>query len=261
MRILGDFAKINSFKIHEDAMKALILTLSCCTLFACSMFASPLSKPQTVIIMLGAPGAGKGTQAIRLSEMHGLPQISTGDLFRENLKNNTPLGQKAKSYMDQGKLVPDEVVLDMLFDRLANPDCKKGYILDGFPRTIPQAEALDKHLKKNTRVIALSIEVSDDVILERLTGRLTCEKCSTPYHKTSFPSQKEGICDKCGGNLIQRKDDTEAVIKERLSVYHAQSEPLKDYYQKQERLIYIDGSLTKEQTINQIDKSLEISMR
>lgn len=137
-----------------------------------SLFSSPFTKPQMVIIMMGAPGAGKGTQAIRLSEMHGLPQISTGDLFRENLKNKTPIGEKAKEYMDKGELVPDDVVVQMLFDRISKPDCKKGYILDGFPRTIPQAEAFEAHLKRNHRMIALSLEVPDDVILKRLTGRI-----------------------------------------------------------------------------------------
>lgn len=237
------------------------MALSCCTLFACQLFASPLSKPPMVIIMLGAPGAGKGTQAVRLSEVHGLPQISTGDLFRENLKNNTPIGQKAKTYMDKGQLVPDEVVLEMLFDRLGKPDCKKGYILDGFPRTLAQAEALEKHLPKSARIVTLSLEVPDELILERLTGRLTCETCGAPYHKVACPPKKEGVCDRCEGTLIQRKDDNESVVKERLTVYHSQCEPLKEFYQKKGSLIYIDGSLSKDQTIAQIDASLAIAMK
>ena len=242
-------------------MKLLLIIAAISSFMSFSAFASPFSKPQTVIIMLGAPGAGKGTQAVRLSQELNLPQISTGDLFRENLKNSTPIGQKAKSFMDQGKLVPDEVVLEMLFDRLAKPDCKKGYILDGFPRTLAQAEALDKHIKKNARVIALSLEVPDELILDRITGRLTCENCGAPYHKINSKPKKEGICDRCEGKLIQRKDDTEEVVKERLAVYHAQSEPLKDHYQKQGRLIYIDGGTTKERTVEQINTSLEITMR
>lgn len=242
-------------------MKKFFLFLAFCVATTLSVVASPFSKPQVVIILLGAPGSGKGTQAIRLSEIHGLPQISTGDLFRENLKNNTAVGEKAKSYMNEGKLVPDEVVLEMLFERLNKPDCKKGYILDGFPRTIEQATALNAHLRKNTKVIALSLEVPDEVILERLSGRVTCEKCGTPYQKTSCPPKQEGICDRCGGALIQRKDDKEEVIKERLAVFHKQSEPLKDFYQRAQGLIYIDGSLSKQQTIEQIDSSLEIAMR
>lgn len=239
----------------------LILVLSCALLLAGSLFAAPIPKSQTVIIMLGAPGAGKGTQAVRLSERLHLPQISTGDLFRENLKGNTPIGQKAKTFMDRGQLVPDEVVLDMLFDRIGRADCKKGYILDGFPRTIPQAEALEKHLGRHTRLIVLTLEVPDKLILERLTGRLTCENCGAPYHKIASPPKEEGICDRCQGHLIQRKDDTENVVRERLQVFHAQSEPLKDYYQKQGCLIYIDGSVSKEKTVAQIDTSLEIAMK
>lgn len=237
------------------------LALSIALLTSVTLMASPLSKPQTVIIMLGAPGAGKGTQAVRLSEQYCIPQISTGDLFRENLKNNTPTGQKAKSYMDAGKLVPDEVVLEMLFDRIQKPDCRKGYILDGFPRTIPQAEAFDKHLSRHAKMIVLSLEVPDEMIVERLAGRIVCEKCGAPYHKTSSPPKHEGICDRCGGTLVQRNDDTEKVIRERLAVFHAQSEPLKEYYFKQGKLIYIDGSLSKEKTVSQIDVSLEIAMR
>ncbi len=241
-------------------MKMFLWTLSCCTLFSFSFFASPLSKPQTVIILLGPPGAGKGTQAIRLSEMHGLPQISTGDLFRENLKNDTPIGKKAKAYIAKGELVPDEIVLEMLFERLSKPDVKKGYILDGFPRTLAQAEALEKYLPKKARVVVLSIEVPDQVIIERLTGRMVCEACGAPYHKTYAKPKKAEVCDRCSSNLVQRKDDTEEVVKQRLKVYHEQSEPLKEYYQRTERLIYIDGSETKEKTMDQIDTSLEICM-
>lgn len=213
---------------------------------------------QVIFIMLGAPGAGKGTQAIRLSDRYCLPQISTGVLFQENLRNQTPIGQKAKSYIDAGKLVPDEVVLTMLFERISEPDCKNGYILDGFPRTIPQAEALDKHLEQtHPTIIALSLEVPDEMIIERLAGRLVCEKCGAPYHTTATPPKQKGICDRDGGTLIQRKDDTVEVIKERLKVFHEQTEPLKAYYQDKGTLILIDGSLSKEKTIFQIDSYLE----
>lgn len=213
---------------------------------------------QVIFIMLGAPGAGKGTQAIRLSDRYCLPQISTGVLFQENLRNQTPIGQKAKSYIDAGKLVPDEVVLTMLFERISQPDCKNGYILDGFPRTIPQAEALDKHLEQtHPTVIALSLEVPDEMIIERLAGRLVCEKCGAPYHLTATPPKQEGICDRDGGTLIQRKDDSVEVIKERLRVFHEQTEPLKAYYQEKGTLVLIDGSVSKEKTIIQIDSYLE----
>lgn len=204
---------------------------------------------------------GKGTQAQRLSEQYGIPQISTGELFRENLKNNTPLGEKVQAYMNQGQLVPDALVLNMLFERLERSDCRNGYILDGFPRTIPQAEALEKVLKRDAKVIALSIEVPDGVIIERLAGRLVCDKCGQPYHRSAYPPKKEGACDLCQGGLIQRKDDSEDVIRNRLMVYHDMSEPVKEYYLKQGKLIFIDGALSKEKTMSQIDSSLEIAMQ
>jgi adenylate kinase len=210
-----------------------------------------------IFIMLGAPGAGKGTHAVRLSDQFGLPQISTGDLFRENLRNNTPIGQQAKSYMDQGQLVPDEIVLGMLFERISREDCARGYILDGFPRTIPQAEALSVRLdQSNGQVIAISLEVPDEIIIERLTGRLVCESCSAPYHRVSMPPQTPGICDRCGSKLIQRKDDTQQVVLERLRVFHEQTEPVKGYFQKKGNLVLIDGSVSKEKTIAQIDEYL-----
>jgi adenylate kinase len=240
--------------------KILLMIATLCLFMNTDVSASGLSKNQTIIVMLGAPGAGKGTQSVRLSEQYSIPQISTGDLFRENLKNATPVGLKAKSFMDKGELVPDEIVLEMLFERLNRQDCRKGYILDGFPRTVAQAEALDKYLKKNSKIIALSLEVPDEVIIERLSGRLVCEQCGAPYHKVNSPPKNADACDRCNGPLVQRKDDTKEVISQRLLVYHQQSEPLKDYYQKQGRLIYIDGSLSKEKTISQIDTSLEIAM-
>ncbi len=233
--------------------------LALVTLLTIPAFAMKQSDtPKTVIIMLGAPGAGKGTQAVRLSEELCIPQISTGDLFRENLRNNTPIGQKAKEYMDKGQLVPDEVVLDMLFERLKAPDTQKGYILDGFPRTIPQAEALDKRLAEtHSKVIVISLEVPDEVIVDRLTSRLVCESCGAPYHKTACPPKQEGICDRCGGKLIQREDDTEAVILDRLKVFHKQTEPVKTHYQKKGSLILIDGAVSKEATNAQIDEKLK----
>lgn len=214
------------------------------------------ASEQTVLIMLGPPGAGKGTQAVRLSEEYGVPQISTGDLFRENLRNETPVGKRAKSFMDKGELVPDEVVLDMLFDRIAQDDCKEGYILDGFPRTIPQAEALDKRLSGH--VVSISLDVPDEVIIERLSGRIVCENCGAPYHKTANPPKKEGVCDRCGkGPIIQRKDDRESVVRDRLTIFHKQTAPVKAFYQAKGTLICVDGSVSKEETITQIDSGLK----
>lgn len=236
-------------------MKFFVL-LALLTLPLCAM--SPIETQQTVLIILGAPGAGKGTQAVRLSESLEIPQISTGDLFRENLRNETAIGKKAKEYMDSGQLVPDEVVLDMLFDRLQAQDCQTSYILDGFPRTIPQAEVLDKRLNASgSNVIAISLEVPDQTILERLTGRIVCEKCGAPYHKVASPPKVAGKCDRCDGELIQRKDDTKEVILDRLNVFHEQTEPVKSHYEKQGALILIKGDVSKEETISQLDSKLK----
>ena len=211
-----------------------------------------------VIIMLGAPGAGKGTQATRLSQKLSIPQISTGDLFRENLRNATPIGKKAKRYMDKGRLVPDEVVLTMLFERLKKPDCQNGYILDGVPRTLHQAEALAKHFNKSVSISALSLEVPDSHILDRITGRLSCPNCGAIFHKTAVPPKVDGVCDHCGTTLVQRKDDTEAVVKERLAIFHKSAEPLKEYYKERKALIQVDGGQSKEATQTQIDAALKI---
>jgi len=237
-------------------MKFFVLC-SLITLLAIPLFAmKPSDNRQTVLIMLGAPGAGKGTQAVRLSETLGIPQISTGDLFRENLRNKTPIGEIAKGYMDKGQLVPDAVVLDMLFERLKAPDCKTGYILDGFPRTIPQADALSERLD-NAHVIAVSLEVPDAVIVERLSGRIVCDTCGAPYHKMASPPKEPNICDRCGGKLIQRKDDSETVVRDRLKVFHEQTEPVKAYYQKKGAIVLIDGAVSKEETITQLDRALK----
>lgn len=219
-----------------------------------SLFAN---SQQKIIILLGAPGAGKGTQASYLKEKYQLLHISTGDLFRENLAKNTKIGQEAKSYMDKGALVPDSIVIAMLEDRLQKDDAKKGYILDGFPRTIPQAEVLNTLIKNNPHVIALSLEVPDEMIIERLSKRLTCQTCRTPYHPESAPPKKLGICDKCQGKLITREDDKEEVIRKRLSAFHAQTEPLKEYYKKEKRLYLVDGTLSKEKTTDQIESALK----
>ncbi|SFA93300.1 Adenylate kinase [Acetitomaculum ruminis DSM 5522] len=196
------------------------------------------------IIMLGAPGAGKGTQSEKIEEKYQLPHISTGDIFRANIKNNTELGQKAKTYMDKGELVPDELVVDLVIDRVKQDDCAKGYILDGFPRTIPQAESLDAALKDMNDAIdyAIDIEISDEAIIKRMSGRRACTKCGATYHIVNVPPKKEGICDKCGTELILRDDDKEETVKNRLKVYHDQTQPLIDYYKKKGILKEVDGS-------------------
>ncbi len=180
------------------------------------------------MIMLGAPGAGKGTQAEILSKRFGIPAISTGEILRTAIKDGTSIGLQAKSYMDAGKLVPDEIILHIVEERLGRSDCENGYILDGVPRTIAQAEFLEKDGVAFDAV--LSIEISDAEIEKRMTGRRTCSKCGALYHLVSKPSQKPGVCDKCGGELVQRKDDAPETVRHRLEVYHEQTEPLKDYY-------------------------------
>jgi adenylate kinase len=196
------------------------------------------------IIMLGAPGAGKGTHAKKITEKFGIPAISTGDIFRENIKNGTELGKKAKEYMDVGNLVPDELVCDLVVDRLKQDDCKNGYILDGFPRTIPQAEALTAALAKDDDAIdyALEIFIEDQAIIDRMSGRRVCKSCGATYHVVNIPPKTEGVCDECDGELIVRDDDAPETVKKRLDVYHEQTAPLIDYYKKQGILKVIDGS-------------------
>ena len=190
-------------------------------------------------IFLGAPGAGKGTQAENLSRREGIPAVSTGEIIREALKNGTEMGLRAKAYTEAGKLVPDEVVIGIIRERLAKEDCKKGFILDGFPRTIPQAEALDRMGVAIDRVI--DIEVPDQTILARLSGRRVCEKCGATYHLTDKRPKVEGVCDLCGGTLVQRRDDSPETVQARLDVYHEQTEPLKAYYEKQGKLRVVKG--------------------
>jgi adenylate kinase len=196
-----------------------------------------------VLVLLGGPGAGKGTQAERLAESLGIPQVSTGDLFRENLKNNTELGVLAKGYMDRGELVPDEVTVGMVRERLARPDAAKGVILDGFPRTIAQAEALGGLLTDlDSKLAAVPyIKVPEDVLLARLAGRRTCRACGAMYHDLFSPPQEVGVCDKCGGELYQRPDDTPETQKHRITVYFEQTAPLIDYYQEKGLLVEVDG--------------------
>lgn len=196
------------------------------------------------IIMLGAPGAGKGTQAKKIAEKYQIPHISTGDIFRANIKNGTELGKKAKSYMDQGLLVPDELTVDLVIDRLANDDCKNGYILDGFPRTIPQAEALDAALAKLGEKMdyAIDVDVPDENIVSRMSGRRACTGCGATYHIVYNPSKKGDCCEVCGEKLILRDDDKPETVQKRLNVYHEQTQPLIDYYTKQGILKAVDGT-------------------
>ena len=195
------------------------------------------------IIMLGAPGAGKGTQAQMMAEKYNIPQISTGDIFRANIKNQTELGKKAKSYIDAGELVPDQLTCDLVVDRLSQDDCANGYILDGFPRTIAQADALTQALEaQGTKIdYAIDIEVDDAKIVDRMSGRRTCQGCSASYHIKYKAPKTEGICDKCGEKLILREDDKPETVQHRLDVYHKQTQPLIDYYKKQGCLSSIDG--------------------
>ena len=196
------------------------------------------------IVMLGAPGAGKGTQAIKIADKYDIPHISTGDIFRANIKGGTELGQKAKSYIDKGELVPDEVTIGMLLDRIAQDDCKNGYVLDGFPRTIPQAESLTEALKSQGDRIdfALNIDVPDEAIIKRMSGRRACPKCGATYHIVYAAPKTENICDKCGTELIMRSDDKPETVKDRLNVYHQQTEPLIAYYKTAGVLREVDGT-------------------
>ena len=211
------------------------------------------------IIMLGAPGAGKGTQAKKIAEKYGIPHISTGDIFRANIKNQTELGMKAKGYMDQGMLVPDELTLELIMDRFTNDDCKNGYVLDGFPRTIPQAEALTKALAdKNDAVdYAINVDVPDEAIVTRMSGRRACLTCGGTYHIKFNPTKVEGVCDACGGELVLRADDKPETVQKRLDVYHEQTQPLIDYYQTQNILKEVDGTLPLEDVFGAIIAILE----
>lgn len=196
------------------------------------------------IIMLGAPGAGKGTQADMICNKYNVPHISTGDIFRANIKNGTELGQKAKGYMDAGELVPDSLVVDLVIDRIHQDDCENGYVLDGFPRTIPQAEALDKALAESGEAVdyAINVDVPDENIVTRMSGRRACVKCGATYHIKYNAPTTEGICDNCGSELIQREDDKPETVLNRLSVYHEQTQPLIDYYDGKGIVKNIDGT-------------------
>ena len=210
------------------------------------------------IIMLGAPGAGKGTQAKMIAEKCGIPHISTGDIFRANIKNGTELGAKAKEYMDKGLLVPDELVCDLVVDRIQQADCEKGYILDGFPRTIPQAEALENALNAIEQKLdyAIDIDVPDENIINRMSGRRACVGCGATYHVLFNPTKVEGKCDVCGESLILRDDDKPETVKTRLDVYHTQTQPLIDFYTERKVLVEVDGTQSMDKVFDDIMKIL-----
>lgn len=206
------------------------------------------------IIMLGAPGAGKGTQAKQIADKYTIPHISTGDIFRANIKEGTELGKKAKTYMDQGLLVPDELVCELVVDRIQQDDCENGFVLDGFPRTIPQAEALTAALEKigSSMDYAIDVDVPDENIITRMSGRRACLNCGATYHIVNIPTKVEGICDRCGNEVVLRDDDKAETVKKRLEVYHEQTQPLIDYYKNQGILRTVDGTQPMDQVFHAI---------
>ena len=210
-------------------------------------------------VLLGPPGAGKGTQAAKVIEKYNVPHISTGDIFRANIKEGTELGKKAKGYMDEGKLVPDELVVNLVTDRLQKDDCKEGFLLDGFPRTIFQAEQLDKFLSENGQKldIVLNFKVRKDVLIERIAGRRVCKSCGASFHVVNVPPKKEGICDMCGGELFQRKDDNRETVENRINVYESETAVLIGYYEKQGVLVDFDGEKSHEEVFADVVKAIE----
>ena len=206
------------------------------------------------IVLLGPPGAGKGTQAVRIAAKYQIPQISTGDIFRANVKEGTPLGKKAKEYMDKGALVPDELVCDLVEDRVLKEDCVNGYILDGFPRTVFQAEHFSKFLEGRGEKLSvvLNIEIAEEVLLPRMIGRRVCRSCGRPYHVVTMPPKKEGVCDVCGGEVYQRADDCEETVLNRFRVYQDQTSPLIDYYTKTGEIANVNGDQALDAVFEQI---------
>ena len=210
------------------------------------------------LILLGPPGAGKGTQASSIVAEYGITHISTGDIFRHNIKNETELGKKVKSYLDNGQLVPDELTIDLVWDRLSKDDCKKGFLLDGFPRTINQAEALQKGLEERGLKLdkVINIDVDKNILVKRLSGRRVCKNCGESYHIDNKPTLKDGVCDKCSGEVIQRADDNEKTVLDRIEVYEKQTFPLIDFYKNLGLILTVDGTLSIEDVFSQIKESL-----
>mgnify|MGYP000948310777 FL=1 len=210
------------------------------------------------LILLGPPGAGKGTQASSIVAEYGITHISTGDIFRHNIKNETELGKKVKSYLDKGQLVPDELTIDLVWDRLSKDDCKKGFLLDGFPRTINQAEALQKGLEERGLKLdkVINIDVDKNILVKRLSGRRVCKNCGETYHIDNKPTLKDGVCDKCSGEVIQRADDNEKTVLDRIEVYENQTFPLIDFYKNLGLILTVDGTLSIEDVFSQIKESL-----
>jgi adenylate kinase len=213
------------------------------------------------LILLGAPGAGKGTQAEMLTKLYNIPCISTGNIFREHIANKTQLGNLAKEYMDQGKLVPDSLVIELVKDRLSKDDCKNGMILDGFPRTIPQAEALDEMLSEMNMPIdsVINVEVPDEVIIDRMSGRTVCPSCGASYHKLFKIENVAGKCNECNSSLVQRDDDKEETVRKRLEIYHAQTKPLIAYYKQQDKVLDIDGVGPVDEVRARVKKALGVN--
>lgn len=210
------------------------------------------------LILLGPPGAGKGTQASSIVAEYGITHISTGDIFRHNIKNETELGKRVKSYLDKGQLVPDELTIDLVWDRLSKDDCKKGFLLDGFPRTINQAEALQKGLEERGLKLdkVINIDVDKNILVKRLSGRRVCKNCGETYHIDNKPTLKDGVCDKCSGEVIQRADDNEKTVLDRIEVYEKQTFPLIDFYKNLGLILTVDGTLSIEDVFSQIKESL-----
>jgi adenylate kinase len=210
------------------------------------------------IIILGAPGSGKGTQAAKLTARFSIPAISTGDIFRDNIAKSTELGKRAKAYMDRGELVPDSLVIEIAFDRISQNDCENGFLLDGFPRTVAQAESLDDYLEGRGKKIdhVLLFNVAENILISRITGRRVCSGCGASYNVNSMPPAKEGICDRCGGTIVQRSDDNEETVQNRISVYGRQTAPLVDYYKERGVLDSLDGTMGLETLFDEIVKLL-----
>jgi len=211
------------------------------------------------LVLLGPPGAGKGTQAVRITKKYHIPHISTGDIFRMNVKEGTPLGKKAKEYMDQGALVPDDLTIALVEDRLEQDDCKNGFLLDGFPRTVYQAERFDQYLEEREMTIdrVINLNVEEKLLLERISGRRLCRSCGATYHAKNFPPKVEGVCDACGGEIYQRADDTAETVSNRIKVYEAQTMPLIAYYEKAGTISHFEGEEDPEQVFLNVVKALE----